>query len=98
MEHADQIQRVITALQEMVNDSTKGALVMTYDNADAFRAGEVHIVSANGTPYPQLVGLFVACMHAVVQSTGITMEQFVTDIARALDHGMIEADDAGPVH
>jgi len=98
MEHAEQVQRVIGALQSMTADPMKGALVMTYENVADVAVGEVHILSATGTPYPQLVGMLVACMHAVAGSTDITMEKLMDDMADLIERQGVAPDAAGPVH
>lgn len=98
MEHADQVQKVITTLQAMVKDATKGALVMTYENVSNLAVGEVHILSADGTPYPQLVGLLVACMQGVANAVEIPMEQLMHDMAGVIDGNGIVIDSAGTVH
>ena len=98
MEHADQVQRVITVLKESVTDETKGALVMTYENIANHAVGEVHILSAKGTPYPQLLAMFVACMHGVVGATGVPMEKLMDDIAELIDDNGVSTDASGSVH
>lgn len=98
MEHAEQVQRVVTALQAMATDPMRGALVMTYENVADVAVGEVHILSATGTPYQQLVGMLVACMHAVVENTDITMEKLMDDMAGLIDQQGVVPDSAGPVH
>lgn len=98
MEHADQVQRVITALQATVEDATKGAMVMMYENVADYALGEVHILSSKGTPYAQLVGMLVACMGAVVDNTDVSMEQLMADMAELIEQRGVAIDPDGPVH
>lgn len=98
MDHAEQVKSVISSLQEMVDDPTKGALVMVYETVADIAVGEVHILSAAGTPYTRIVGMLVACMHAVTESTDIPMEKLMHDMADLLDQRGVATGSAGPIH
>jgi hypothetical protein len=99
MEHADQVQKVIATLQGIEEGSPKGALVMTYENVADHAVGEVHILtgSGKGTPYPQVLAMFVACLDGIGKATGIPMEKMLDDIDTLVESQGF-SDDPGIVH
>ena len=98
MDHIEQVKSVISSLQETINDPTKGALVMTYENVAGTVVGEVHILAAAATPYARVVGMLVACMQAVTESTDVPMEKLMHDMADLLDQRGVVTGSVGPIH